>query len=235
MFGAAVGVLGVLGTFYAVEGGPPWPADPEISPQDALNGSPLIVPFTVHNPSVLFDISDARFVCGVDWIVFGDANNNASAFFSDLGFVVGTYNIKARQTVNVPCDASALIRISQKQIALGQDDTPPNGSPPVSIPNILKMCVWISADYEIWHRLPHHFVSTIFQRPATPGVWQWLKGSFQDPRAPSKKDALEHGPIYAAGANCSDTPQPPSMILKDGKLVGGEMMKDQKDSGSTEK
>lgn len=226
---SAVGITGLLSALESILGGPPWPADPDIHAQNAANGSPLILPFTVHNRSVFFDMPNVQFMCGIDLVVFGDPTyqrRGPIGMFTDMAFVNGVQTVRAKQTVSFSCDATELIRAGGTTLAFGPANEPPNPAASPNIANILKMCVWIKGSYKLRKYLPRYtFTSAVFQYPAAPGVRQWLEEPIEDWRAPSKKEALARDIDHIAEANCSPSPLSPSMVLRNGKLEWGENFK----------
>ncbi len=62
----AIACAGVAASAYQLLGGPPWPTDPDIDPAPPDTSPPFSVPFSVKNPSSLFDIQDAELICGID-------------------------------------------------------------------------------------------------------------------------------------------------------------------------
>jgi hypothetical protein len=204
--GSAVGALAIVASISGIWG-PIWPTDPEIHSRDALNGSSFILPFTVKNKSILFDIVDAEFTCGVDWVFFKDANGN-SGTFTDIAFANGVFSVGSEKTINYPCNASELIKIkSDGSLALRNLPLalPTPFYPPLEVK---KMCLWIRVEYKIARLIPRKFTSVIFQWPAAPGVEQWLEGA-----APGGKDKMEQimQRVPPAAVNCSLQPREPSL------------------------
>src|SRR5215475_12218164 len=82
-----LGAVGLAGFIASVAGiwGPFWPTDPEIHPQNTVNGSSFILPFTVQNHSVLFGIQNAEFTCGFGQLYLTNPSV-ARASFPNIAF-----------------------------------------------------------------------------------------------------------------------------------------------------
>jgi len=171
--GVVIVILGIVASIAGIWG-PIWPTDPEIHPHDVLNGSSFILPFTVQNKSIVFEIPDAEFTCGVDWVFYKDARGSKGVF-SAIAFVNGNFSIAARQTINYQCDASQLVKVNQDgSLMLRNMPFPPQS---LYAPlEVIKMCLWIQVDYKIAGLIPRKFTSDIFQWPAVANVQQWLEG-----------------------------------------------------------
>src|ERR1700737_4760374 len=61
-FGIVVAAMGIVATIAGIWG-PIWPTDPEIHPHDVVDGSSFILPFTVKNRSIIFDMPNVEFTC----------------------------------------------------------------------------------------------------------------------------------------------------------------------------
>lgn len=172
-----LGVAVLAGTSYAVLGGPPWPSPPEVHPDDAIDGSSLVLRFTVRNTSALTAIRNGRFVCGVAWAYARDrAGKTISA--QDMAFQMGVNSLAAGAQKTFTCDASPLFQ-------LGPDHTliPP---PPLVAPSdlfihwqppfeIAKICVWVRGEYKAFGFLPWRFTTPIFQWPMRPDLHRWIE------------------------------------------------------------
>jgi hypothetical protein len=170
---SAVAVLGVVSTVYTIWG-PPWPTNPEIRPRDVIDGSSFVLPFTVRNPSAVFDMDNVEFTCGVDLVHFEDAEGKTGGL-SDVAFVTGHYSISANSSINYPCDASGIVQIlTDGSLTLRNSLSTKPGvfRPPLKV---LTMCLWIGGDYKLMG-LTRRFTSTIFDWIATPAGHQWLEG-----------------------------------------------------------
>ena len=75
-----VGVIGLIASLYAILGGPPWPTRLEIGPGPPEQSHAFDVPFSVFNPSGLFDALHANFLCELDDVAF----ENGSRFINTL-------------------------------------------------------------------------------------------------------------------------------------------------------
>jgi hypothetical protein len=64
----------------------------------------------VKNKSILFDMPNVEFTCGIDWVYLQDSGKTKGVF-GQQAFVNGVYSIKTSQIINYQCDASQLIKI----------------------------------------------------------------------------------------------------------------------------
>jgi hypothetical protein len=165
--GTTVATIGLVASVVAIWG-PIWPTDPDIHPQNTVNGSSSILPFTVKNKSILFGIWNAEFACGAEKIYVNDGAKHHFGLQNTAVFN-GYYSIRPEQTINYTCDASKFVSF---------------GTNPPAV--IEKMCVWITADYDIFGFWTHHFSSVMFQWPAMAGQNQWLEGPVYRPPPPTK-------------------------------------------------
>src|SRR5579859_6196765 len=93
----AVGaVVAVIGLAASVDGiwGSPWPRDPEVHPHDTIDGSSLVLPFTVKNRSGFFDMANTTFRCGVD-LIYAEDSVGQRVVIRDAAFVSGVYSVPA--------------------------------------------------------------------------------------------------------------------------------------------
>jgi hypothetical protein len=205
-----VAVVGVVASVDGIFGGPPWPADPEVHPRDTLDSSSLILPFLVTNPSILFGM-DAKFTCGIDLVYAKDATG-VNFFVADAAFANGTYSLGPRETVNFPCDASRLLQVKNDGSLglLGSSTVLQNKSGHLwEKPfQILKMCVWVGAQYKI-AGVDRDFRSKIFMWPAAQGHPQWIEGGLV-PAPPTVDGPPNRG---ADALRCSSAVRVPYMFV----------------------
>jgi hypothetical protein len=212
-------ILTIVGGIYTIAG-PIWPTDPEIHPHDVLNGSSFVLPFTVKNRSILFDMPNVEFTCGIDWVYLRDAGSMRGVF-GQQAFVNGTYSIKTTQTINYQCDASQLIKvntdgsISIRTLSLGMPQ------PLVAPLTINEMCVWIRAEYKIAGLIPRSFTSVVFQWPAGANAPQWIEGpTIKDGTPTTDKYWPVQGVLPAGVVTCAPTPHPIAVLFdRTGKAV----------------
>lgn len=195
LFGLVAGAVGIWG--------PLWPVDPEIRPRDP---SSLVLPFVVQNKSGLIDMVEPTFRCGVDFVYAQDSLGQ-TVTFTGAAFVTGLGpTIKAGDSALYTCNASDLLQPradgslslfgSSTKLAMYGSVYPILWKPPF---RILKMCVWIGAEYRVWKWRSWPFTSKIFQWPATPTRLQWIEGPIAysgregDPFAELKKPTRAFG------------------------------------------
>jgi hypothetical protein len=163
--------LGLLGSIdYFV--GRPWPVDPEIHPQNPIRESSSILPFTVRNRS-FFPMKNVSFVCGVDFLLFEDADGKRGGMDS-TAFFTGVFSVPRDPPLNYPCSALGAVQIRADGSLSVRDTlaTPPGFRAPLKI---LKMCVWIGGDYRMMLKV-WSFTSNIFTWPASQTNLQFLEG-----------------------------------------------------------
>jgi hypothetical protein len=184
------GLAALIASIYTFAG-PIWPTNPEIHPHDVLNGTSFILPFTVKNKSILFDIRNAEFTCGVDWLYYRAAPTTGT--LAPMAFASGTFSIPTADTINYECDASQLLKTQEDgSLKLGGITFPGQvrAYPPLIV---RKMCLWIKVDYKILGFIPRHFTSGIFQWPASRDVAQWLDGPTLQPNQITMDEWLLQG------------------------------------------
>jgi hypothetical protein len=208
---------------------------PEIHPRDTIDGSSLILPFTVRNRSGVFSIKDTTFTCGVD-LVYAEDSNGQVILMKDVAFDTGVYSIAPTKSIPYPCNASALLEVrpdgtlsvyGSSTKFVGQDSRPITWHPPF---RILKMCIWVSGTCRIVGVIPWPFTSEIDQWPAAPTLHQWIEGPIgpslrgQDPFAnlPRPSHAFStsraiaaHGKLLPNALECNETVTYPYMLTKD--------------------
>jgi hypothetical protein len=105
----------VFGFAQAV--GPPWPALPQIKPNET--SSPDILPFHLHNKSVVFNMLDAQLTCNVCGASFLTEDRqhqlqllpaNTQSECSLGGGKTPKITIPANASINYQCDSTAGIR-----------------------------------------------------------------------------------------------------------------------------
>jgi hypothetical protein len=95
-----VAAFGIVSSISAVSGGPPlWPAALVIEPGTSDQLQPFDVPFTVSNPSVLFDATDIQFACGL----MGTVLENSGNIEKSIVIGVGPTAIEAGNTRSFRC------------------------------------------------------------------------------------------------------------------------------------
>lgn len=217
LLGTLVAVVGVVAGVYQIGGGPPWPADPEIHPRDTSDSSSLILPFLVTNPSILFGM-DVNFTCGIDLVYAKDATGT-DLLVADAAFANGVYSLGPRETVNFPCDASRLLQVKNDgSLSLFGSSTAVGNKSGHFLEKpfqILKMCVWVGAQYKI-AGIARNFRSKIFMWPAAQGHSQWIEGSLV-PEPPTVDGPPNRG---ADALRCSPTVRVPYIFVNGRGLAG---------------
>jgi hypothetical protein len=154
--------------------GKSWPPNPAIVPQEVARGTALVLPFKITNRSEYFDINDVAMSCGVDLMLFEDADGKRGGGDS-MAFMTGVFSIPAGATLNYPCDASGLVSVlSDGNLTLRGELTTKGGSFRAPL-KILKMCIWVGGDYQTGP-FPRSFTSNIFKWPAAQTAPQWVEG-----------------------------------------------------------
>jgi hypothetical protein len=159
---------------------------PDIRPHDTVDGSSLVLPFTVKNKSGIFAMNATKFVCGVD-LVYAIDSAGQVVVMRDEAFSSGIYSIPANSSLTYPCNAAALLQVRSDGTlsAFGsstkfvtQEGEPIIWHPPF---RILKMCIWIGGDFYLAGFVPRSFKSEIDQWPAAPTLHQWIEGPIAPP------------------------------------------------------
>jgi hypothetical protein len=148
---------------------------PAIHPNNVLDASSFIMPFSIINRSDLFSITNAELTCGVDLLYFADAEGK-TGYVADMGFVTGRFSIPNDGPLAYQCNASQLAEIlPDGRLSIRKSMNTKSGvfKPPL---RIIMMCLWIGGDYKIWGIVPRRFTSTVFRWPTAKGVNQWIEG-----------------------------------------------------------
>jgi len=178
------------------------------------DGSSNVLPFIVKNNSTTFAARSVKFLCGVDLIWAEDAKGHRvvvrdAAFASEGLYVIS----RAAKPINFPCNALHILQTREDgSLSLYGSSTTMSSKALFQPPwRILKMCIWLGANYKI--RLFGHrsFVSNIFQWPAAPGSHEWIEGLIA--REPPKEEQLPG--YYPDALQCHDRLMYP-YLLADG-------------------
>jgi hypothetical protein len=154
-----------------------WP-DPQTSFQDTTDGSSFVLPFKVTNKSLLFDVENAKILCGVDLFYFMDING-LTGVLRDAQFNSGPISIKRGEPTNYPCSAETFLGLrADNSFIIGFESAqhmttaPSNFRGPLKV---IKMCLWMSGTYDLFgFQIP--FKSRMFQYPGVPDAHQWIEG-----------------------------------------------------------
>jgi len=198
--------------------GRPWPIEPEVHAHDVVSTSyvvstsSLVLPFTVKNKSY-FDMKNVELLCGVDLVLFEDAQKHAGALEYGV-FSSGTISIASGQTINYPCDASGLFEIQNGAVVIGQflRTKPGLFEPPITI---LKMCIWVGTNWRFAGK-NWTFNSNIFKWPASKELHQWIEGPIA--RQVHYKDRVRDAWATPDEIECSGTVGGTYMLFKEGQL-----------------
>ena len=213
--GFVVLLIGFVASVYQIGGGPPWPTDPTVSAQNSVDGSSLILPFTIENKSAFFPIDNVRFRCGVDLIWAADSRGK-TIIIRDAAFANGVYSLEAgSKPINYDCDASDILKLRQDgslslfgSSTVLEDSQQADYKPPWQI---LKMCIWIGGQYRIAGLFRHTFTSDIFQWPAVQGENVWLDGPVIE--SPGKEQTLPG--MVPDALTCSNSVRYPYVFVDD--------------------
>jgi hypothetical protein len=161
---------------------------------------------------------DVNFTCGIDLVYAKDATG-ADLLVADAAFANGAYSLGPRETVNFPCDASRLLQVKNDgSLRLFGSSTALENKSGHSLEKpfqILKMCVWVGAQYKI-AGIARNFRSKIFMWPAAQGHSQWIEGSLV-PAPPTVDGPPNRG---ADTLRCSPTVRVPYIFVNGPGLAG---------------
>jgi hypothetical protein len=172
--------LGLFASVYRLYSGPFWPTSPAIYPNGCVDGSSLILPFTVTDRSAVLGMPKVTFRCGID-LVWAVDSKGQTVLLRDFAFESDGYTVPSgSKPLNYDCDASGLLRTNYDGTLSinGYRESPQSDAAHIYHPpwQILKMCVWVGGRYKIAGFWSQEFASGIFQWPATRGSHQWLDG-----------------------------------------------------------
>ena len=175
-------VAGLIASVYQISGGPPWPTEPEIHLRDMSSAvSWGNISFTVASKSTLFNIKNATFICGLDFVWIEDADRHA-IMFEGAAFVLKQKESTPVNFFRGPKDlfyAKAYGSLSLREVL----NSPKNA---VYFPiKIKKACIWIAIDYKVTGVFPIETDSKIFQWPESLGGHCWLEGPTLKPPPPA--------------------------------------------------
>jgi hypothetical protein len=110
------GLLAVYGAATAVEdvsGGPFWPAELDVQPLPFNAKNPFQIPFSVKNPSTVFDAEEVQFTCNVHDLVI-----NQSSMFQENVLISGPFTIQPGGVLQQACYAATGFNVKKAKISI---------------------------------------------------------------------------------------------------------------------
>jgi hypothetical protein len=149
---------------------------PEVRARDSDPTSSFVLPFSVVNKSLIFDINSVTLTCGVELVAFENMEKQ-KYIVGDVILDTDTKieKIPRNSPTNYSCDASGVLRVqTDGSLALGILQTPPNAIN--SKLTVSTMCVWIGMKYKTVG-ISRTFQSQVWGWYTTPdGHHQWIEG-----------------------------------------------------------